>query len=125
MMDQRIQHIDQRAMIPKKTDQFQVRSKQSSFKDVFKTFQNSNLKVSKHAQSRLDERNIEISSEKWKEIENQVNEAKQKGIKDSLVVTNEATLLISAENNTVVTAMDRQEAKNRIFTNINGTIVLD
>lgn len=34
-------------------------------------------------------------------------------------------LIVSAKNNTVITAMDRKEAQTQIFTNINGTIILD
>lgn len=82
------------------------------------------LKISKHAQKRLDERKITIDSDVWKKIELRINEAKQKGVHDSLVVTPDATLVISAKNNTVITAMNREEAKEQIFTNINGTIIL-
>ncbi|PJH69376.1 flagellar protein, partial [Salmonella enterica subsp. enterica serovar Typhimurium] len=33
--------------------------------------------------------------------------------------------IVNAKNNTVVTAMDKQEATSRIFTNINATILMD
>jgi flagellar operon protein len=83
------------------------------------------LKVSKHAQLRLTERNIAIDANTWKSIEAKVSEAKQKGVNDSLVVTNEAALVISTKNNTVITAMNRNEAASQIFTNINGTILME
>ncbi|PEZ81367.1 hypothetical protein CN380_10640 [Bacillus sp. AFS017274] len=34
-------------------------------------------------------------------------------------------LLVSTKNNKVITVMDRDEATSQIFTNINGTIILD
>ncbi|MEN2766444.1 TIGR02530 family flagellar biosynthesis protein [Ornithinibacillus xuwenensis] len=83
------------------------------------------LKVSKHANERLMERNIQLNDKQWQLINDKVSEAKQKGIKDSLVVMNNAALLVSAENHTVVTAMNLEEASNRIFTNINGTILIN
>ena len=83
------------------------------------------LAVSKHAQKRLTQRNIEIDSKTWMEIGDKVKEARKLGVTDSLVLTREAALVISAKNNTVITAMDRDEAKSQIFTNINGTILLD
>lgn len=83
------------------------------------------LKISKHAEQRLNERNITISDGQWKSIQERVNEARKKGITDSLVVTKNAALVVSAKNNTVVTAMNRQEAGAHIFTNINGTILMD
>lgn len=54
-----------------------------------------------------------------------MNEAKQKGVRDSVVILNDAALLVSAKNNTVVTAMDREEATEKVFTNIDGTILID
>ena len=82
------------------------------------------LKVSKHAQKRLAERGISIDSGMWTKISEKVQEAKLKGVHDSLVVTENAALVVSAKNHTVVTAMDRTEATEQIFTNINGTILL-
>jgi len=93
----------------------------------FKTLlqEQQDLKISKHASERLNERNITIDKTQWQTINEKVKEAKQKGVTDSLVVLNDAALVVSAKNNTVVTAMNVNEAKNRIFTNINGTILLD
>ncbi len=94
-----------------------------SFKDTLE--KETNLVISKHAQKRLDERNISIQDSKWKEIQVKISEAKTKGIRDSLVVTNNAALIVNVPNNTVITAMNRDEASSQIFTNINGTIILD
>ncbi|WP_174735012.1 TIGR02530 family flagellar biosynthesis protein [Mesobacillus harenae] len=85
----------------------------------------SKLTVSKHAEERLRQRGIEIHPEHWKQIEDKVKEAKGMGISDSLVLLKDAALIVSAKNNTVITAMNRKEASGQIFTNINGTIVLE
>lgn len=82
------------------------------------------LKVSKHATERLTERNITISEAEWAHVTDKVNEAKAKGIRDSLVLMDQAALIVSAKNSTVITAMDRKEAKDQLFTNIDGTIIL-
>lgn len=84
-----------------------------------------NLVLSKHAKQRLEQRGINISAERWSQIEAKVNEAKKMGVKDSLVLMDEAALIVSAQNNTVITAMDRTEASTQIFTNISGTIVME
>ncbi|WP_440895313.1 TIGR02530 family flagellar biosynthesis protein [Amphibacillus sp. Q70] len=124
-MDHRIQHVSSHALLQNKQPKTVKSNPQStSFRAVLDQTQ-SDLKISKHAQARLNERDINISSDKWEKIADQVREAKKKGITDSLVITDEATLLVSAKNNTVVTALDREEAQSRIFTNINGTILLD
>lgn len=85
----------------------------------------SQLVVSKHAKERLQQRNIQISDDCWAKIEQKVSEAKKMGVNDSLVLTQCAALIVSAKNQTVITAMDREEVSSQIFTNINGTIVLE
>lgn len=83
------------------------------------------LTISKHATERLEQRGISISQERWNRIEEKVSQAKAKGVSDSLVLLKDAALIVSAKNNTVITAMGRQEAAEQIFTNINGTIVME
>ncbi|MEK0289829.1 TIGR02530 family flagellar biosynthesis protein [Caldifermentibacillus hisashii] len=83
-----------------------------------------NLTISKHAKTRIEQRNIEISSEDWKKISEKVTEAKQMGVNESLVLLDHAALIVSAKNQTVITAMDRSETNSQIFTNINGTIII-
>lgn len=88
------------------------------------THQTTALKVSKHARERLDERGIAISEVEWTTIKAKVDEAKAKGVGESLVLLEQAALIVSVKNSTVITAMDRTEAKAQIFTNIDGTIIL-
>jgi flagellar operon protein len=102
-----------------------VQSPKQSFLDhLNKAVQPAELKISKHASQRLAERNIHISDAEWAHVTEKVNEAKMKGIKESLVLMDQAALIVSAKNSIVITAMDRIEAKDQLFTNIDGTIVL-
>ncbi|MFC4409212.1 TIGR02530 family flagellar biosynthesis protein [Chungangia koreensis] len=102
----------------------QVQSPKQSFAQHLQEVQTTKLKVSKHATERLAERNISISDAEWKRVSDKVLEAKSKGIKESLVLMEQAALIVSAKNGTVITAMGRAEANDQIFTNIDGTIVL-
>ena len=86
---------------------------------------NDQLIISKHAKLRLEQRGIRIEEDKWQQISEKVNEARKLGVKESLVLLDDAALIVSAKNQTVITAMDRKEAISQIFTNINGTIVMD
>lgn len=83
------------------------------------------LKISKHAEKRMEDRGIEVSPKLWQRIYSKVLEAKEKGINDSLVITQNAAFVVSAKNETVITAMDRKEAGSQVFTNINGAILID
>lgn len=98
-------------------------SKQS-FMDHLKQATGDELKISKHASERLNERNISITDLEWKQISEKVFEAKNKGVKQPLVLLDQAALIVSAKNATVITALDRNEAKQQLFTNIDGTILL-
>ncbi|EST13069.1 TIGR02530 family flagellar biosynthesis protein [Sporolactobacillus laevolacticus] len=83
------------------------------------------LKLSKHARERIDERDIHISQTEWNLIHSKMQEAKKMGINDSLVLTKDAALVVNMPNQTVITAMGLEEANTRIFSNINGTIVIN
>ncbi|MBO8155233.1 MAG: flagellar protein [Bacillaceae bacterium] len=123
-MDHRIHQVQNHPlMIPGK--QVQRKSKTGPSFQSFLEEATKSLKVSKHAQKRMNERDIQISQSTWMHIQEKVQEAKSKGVTDSVVILNDAALVVSAKNNTVITAMDRKEAQEQIFTNINGTILLN
>ncbi|VEF48398.1 flagellar operon protein [Bacillus freudenreichii] len=83
------------------------------------------LKISKHAKARMEQRNIDISPKKWQQIGEKITEAKVKGVKEPLVLLENAALLVSAKNSTVITMMSRDEANGQIFNNIDGTIIVN
>ncbi|MFM9535011.1 TIGR02530 family flagellar biosynthesis protein [Lysinibacillus sp. IITD104] len=97
---------------------------QQSFKAHLQEASKHELKVSKHANERIIERKINISEQEWQVVSDKVFEAHSKGVKQPLVLMDQAALIVSAKNATVITAMDRTEAKQQLFTNIDGTIVL-
>lgn len=97
---------------------------QQSFKAHLQEASKQELKVSKHANERIIERKINISEQEWQVVSDKVFEAHSKGVKQPLVLMDQAALIVSAKNATVITAMDRTEAKQQLFTNIDGTIVL-
>lgn len=120
-----IHHVPSQTLIRQGQPHKPVQRPQQSFlEQLNKAIQPQELKISKHATDRLKERNIHISEVEWAHISDKVNEAKMKGIKESLVLMDQAALIVSAKNSTVITAMDRKEAKDQLFTNIDGTIVL-
>ncbi|MBE5890547.1 MAG: flagellar protein [Lachnospiraceae bacterium] len=83
----------------------------------------SNIKFSKHAENRLAERNITLTEEQTVRLEDGVNQADEKGIKDSLVLVDSLAFIVNVPNRTVVTAMDQAETQSNIFTNIDGAVI--
>ncbi|SFD80511.1 flagellar operon protein [Lentibacillus persicus] len=123
-MDHRIHQIPQPHVMPLPAGKKPADNKPDiSFKDMLRDA--NQLKVSKHAEQRLHDRRITINESQWNAITEKVDEAKHKGVTDSLVLTGEAALLVNTKNRTVITAMNKHEAASKIFTNINGTILID
>lgn len=119
-----IQHIPYHPPIKPIVKQNAEQVSKQSFMDHLKQATGDELKISKHASERLNERNISITDREWQQISEKVFEAKNKGVKQPLVLLDQAALIVSAKNATVITALDRNEAKQQLFTNIDGTILL-
>ncbi|TSB46415.1 TIGR02530 family flagellar biosynthesis protein [Alkalicoccobacillus porphyridii] len=96
----------------------------TGFSQVFEQ-ERGQLNISKHATERLRSRDIHLNQSQWNQIQDKLVEARKKGIKDALIVTNKAAIVASTDNQTVITVLNRQEAANHMFTNINGTILMD
>lgn len=82
------------------------------------------LKFSKHAQERLQSRNIKLTPEDVERIQDAVTQARQKGARDSLIIMDRLALVVSVKNNTVITAVDDQSIKQNVFTNIDSAIII-
>lgn len=125
-MDRRIVHGFHTAPIPRPSIKRNIETTSYSFKDQFRNeIEKTELKISKHAKQRMSERDIQIEDNEWAQLQEKVTEAKKKGVNDSLVLMKDVALIVSAKNNTIVTVMNREETKSQIFTNINGTIVIE
>lgn len=98
----------------------------TSFEDIFKQKLESasELKFSKHATQRLDDRNIVLSEEQSLRLEEGVQKAQAKGITDSLVLVDTLAFIVNVPNQTVVTAIDQTESEENIFTNIDGAVIV-
>lgn len=101
-----------------------------SFEDIFKQKQlalnaqtDSTLKFSKHAELRLKEREIALTESQNARLEDGVEQASEKGIKDSLVLVDSLAFIVNVPNRTVVTAIDQSETINHVFTNIDGAVI--
>lgn len=97
----------------------------SSFQDIlFRELANpKQVKVSAHAQKRMQERNINLGSEDWHKINDAINRAEAKGANNSLLIHGELALIVSVKNRTVVSAMDEKSIKEHVFTNIDSAVI--
>lgn len=101
-----------------------VGSNQVSFQEILTTKTSSfeeGLKFSKHANQRLASRNIDLSDEQLQRLESAINRAREKGMKESLVLVDNLAFIVNVKNNLVVTAVN--DAEKSVFTNIDGAVI--
>ncbi len=82
------------------------------------------LKFSNHAIERMQSRGIKFGPEDMKRLNEAVDKAIQKGSKETLVIMGESAFVVSAKNKTVITAMDKNQMKENVFTNIDSTVFM-
>ncbi|MDR1704935.1 MAG: flagellar protein [Clostridiales bacterium] len=95
-----------------------------SFNDIFSRAvdQSERLKFSKHAEVRLNSRDVELTPDQLKRVEDGVRAAANKGVADSLVLVDGYALVVNTRSRTVITAMQSTESK--IYTNIDGAVIV-
>lgn len=95
-----------------------------SFKDVFQEKLDAPLKLSAHAQNRIESRKISLDRSDWEKIEKGIDKAAAKGAREALVLTEKAALVVSVKNRTVITAVDPANLKENVFTNIDSAVIV-
>lgn len=103
-----------------------VKNDQNGFESILqKTIGSSqDLKFSKHAELRLQERNINLSQAQKDKMKDAVSRAESKGVKDSLVLMDNLAFVVNVRNRTVITAVNSSELKENVFTNIDGAVIV-
>ncbi|MER3496593.1 MAG: flagellar biosynthesis protein [Armatimonadota bacterium] len=92
--------------------------------EEFATLLSDKLKVSGHAQTRLESRGIKLGDAEWKRVMEGVDKAAAKGARESLVLLDGVALLVSVKNRTLITAVDGASSKENVFTNIDSAVIV-
>lgn len=123
-MDNRIQNSRISDLLVGQPNTAPVQGRPSTGSADFASILQDRLKVSGHAQTRLQSRNIELGQAEWNRVLEGVEKAAAKGAKESLVFVDDAALVVSIKNRTVITAVDRQHLKDNVFTNIDSAVIV-
>ena len=96
----------------------------TSFKDILDSVKNKDegFTVSKHAALRLNE--INFTEEDMKQIEKGFEIAKHKNSKNTVMLYKDVAIIASVENKTLITAVEKERAKDNIFTNVDSVVIL-
>ncbi len=94
-------------------------------KQIDHTQKQHGIKLSMHAARRLNERQLSVDGDEYFKIKDAISKLKTKGGQDSLVITGQGAYIVDVKNNTIVTAMDRSQMAENVFTKIDSTIFVD
>lgn len=86
--------------------------------------QEKEIKFSKHAALRIEQRGIAMGDGFIEELKSAVDKADEKGVRNVAIISKRGAFIVNVPNRTVVTGMTEQEMKNNIFTNIDAAITL-
>jgi len=81
------------------------------------------LRLSRHAQKRVDTRNLSLDQGRLDRLNNAVSQAAAKGSRNSVVMLDNLAVVVDVRQRTVVTAMQQQGGSQRVFTNIDSVVI--
>ena len=82
------------------------------------------ISFSKHAQSRAEERGIQVDDTLMWQLADSVERAQAKGATNILAFDATRAFIINVPHGRVITTMSQEEMEENIFTNIDGAVLL-
>lgn len=97
----------------------------NSFESVLNKIQSKDeIKFSKHALQRLNDRNVFLTESDMDRINSGVDKARKKGVNDALILMDNKVFLASVKNNIIITAAMEEQLKDNVFTQIDGAVIV-
>ena len=96
------------------------------FSQILESIKNKDeeIKFSKHATERLNNRNMDLNSEEIARLKKAFNNAENKGVKDALFLMDDKAFIASVKNKTIITTISKEQLKDNVFTNIDGAVII-
>ncbi|HEY8422711.1 MAG TPA: TIGR02530 family flagellar biosynthesis protein [Thermoclostridium sp.] len=116
--------------IPALTSRSEIQKRQNiqntgTFNDLLNEQLKGDIKISKHAQMRMQMRNVSLTEAQKEKLMKAVDKADAKGVKDTLIIMDKMAFVVNVKNRTVITALNSSEMKENVFTNIDGAVFTD
>ncbi|MCK4257442.1 MAG: flagellar protein [Halanaerobiales bacterium] len=95
------------------------------FSEILKEqVQSHSIRFSKHAEQRLKTRKIQLDQGKIDKLSKAIDQAEEKGSRESLVLMDNVAYVVSVKNRLVITAVNDENLKDNVFTNIDSAVVV-
>lgn len=96
-----------------------------SFSKVFSNIkEKEDIKFSKHAKNRLIDRNMSMTSIDIEKLDKAFEKAEMKGVSDALIMVDKNIYIANIESKTIITALEEKDLNERVFTNIDGAVII-
>jgi len=98
----------------------------SEFQSLLRETQASeaNFNLSQHAETRIKSRAIPWDSGIEKRISSGIDAAEAKGAREALILADNIAVIANVNSRTIITAMDKSQMKEKIFTNIDSAVLV-
>jgi len=107
--------------------QKQIEKNSQRFHDIYQQeiSKEKTIKISAHAKQRLTQRNIELTEKDLDALNRGMSQAEKKGSRESLLLYKDLAFIASVRNRTLITAVQQNETKENVFTNIDSAVIID
>ncbi|GMV84277.1 MAG: flagellar biosynthesis protein [Dehalococcoidia bacterium] len=83
----------------------------------------SGVQLSAHAQKRAERRDLDLDPARMQRLDTAITRAAEKGSRNSVVMLDGLAVVVDVRQRTVVTALNTQQGKERVFTNIDSVVI--
>jgi flagellar operon protein len=96
----------------------------SSFRDALSAAADEHsLSFSEHAMKRVEQRQIPMAGDQMDRLSKAMDTLSQRGSKQSLVMLDQYAYVVHVPTHTVVTAVEPDQSKERVFTQIDSVVI--
>ncbi len=81
------------------------------------------LQLSEHAMKRVEQRQIPLQGDQLDRLQKAMDTLSQRGSRQSLVMLDQYAYVVHVPSHTVVTAVEPNESKERVFTQIDSVVI--
>ena len=81
------------------------------------------MQFSNHAQKRIDRRDLDIDPQRLDRLNSAISRAAEKGARNSVVMLDDLAVVVDIRDRKVVTAINAEAGKERVFTNIDSVVI--
>ena len=93
--------------------------------EIGKRHDESGIRFSIHAARRIKDRNLEIDNQEFVKLREGISRLKDKGGRDSLIITEKAAYIVDVDQRKIITAMGKNNLGDNVFTKIDSTLVIN